>query len=80
MMKIIKKWVNTALFATGIIMVAILVAAESYFGVLSSVNVALVDLPVDPMISLLALMGVFTVILMSLFSVALSRKMKMKIK
>lgn len=79
-MKFVKKWVNTALFATGIIMAAILVAAEAYFGVLSSVNVYLVDLPVDSTTSLLAIMGVFTVILMSLFSVALSRKMKLKIK
>jgi hypothetical protein len=79
-MKYIKKSVNAALFITGVIMVALLVVAERLFGVLSGVNVLFAGLPIDPMTSLLALMGGATVILMSLFSVMLSKKMKLKLK
>ena len=74
------KSTSAALFITGAIMVALLVVIERLFGVLSSANVIFAGLPIDPMTSLLALMGGATVILMSLFSVALSRKMKMKVK
>jgi hypothetical protein len=74
------KSTNFALFVTGAIMVFLLVVAERLFGVLSSVNVLFADFPIDPVTSLLALMGAATVILMSLFSVALSRKMKMNLK
>lgn len=80
MLKFVSKYMHMALFVTGVIIVALLVAVERLFGVLSSVNVVFAGLPIDPMTSLLALMGGVTVLLMSLFSVALSKKMKMKFK
>jgi len=79
-MKFITKRLHMPLFITGVIIVALLVVIERVFGVLSSVNVVFAGLPIAPETSLLALMGGFTVILMSLFSVALSKKMKMKFK
>lgn len=74
------KSTHVALFVSGVILVAVLVLAEKFFGLISKANTLFSDLPVDPTLSLLAVMGAATVIMISLFSVMISKWMKMKIK
>jgi membrane protein implicated in regulation of membrane protease activity len=74
------KSTNGALFITGAIMVVILVLLEKFFGLISGTNMLFAGVPVDPMLSLLTVMGAAVVIMMTLFSVMLSRKMKLKLK
>jgi len=78
-MKFIKS-TNGALFITGAIMVVILVLLEKFFGLISGTNMLFADVPVDPTLTLLTVMGAAVVIMMTLFSVMLSRKMKLKLK
>jgi hypothetical protein len=75
-----KKSVNAALFITGAVMVFVLVLIEHFFGLISGANLLFADFPVDPQLSLLAVMGAATVIMMTFFSVVLSKKMKLKLK
>ena len=74
-----KKSTNAALFATGAIMVVVLVLAEKFLGLISGANMLFASLPVDPTLSLLTVMGAAVVIMMTVFSVMLSKKMKMKL-
>jgi len=79
-MKFYKKSTNMALFVTGAFMVVALVLAEKFFGLISGTNMLFADLPVDPTLSLLTVMGAAVVIMMTVFAVMLSKKMKMKLK
>ena len=80
MFKKAMKSTHMALFITGAVFVVMLVLAEKFFSLVSDVNSLFATWPVDPKLSMLAIMGAGVVILMSLFSVALSRRMKMKVK